>query len=106
MQGHLSADGTGLTAGSARERRLEDYVTQSLEMIDPFEANVGVVNAGLMSIADRFRQVLGSALENPPESLDELADFMPSVDGYLRVVKQVDRMSQLALKLKAANASP
>jgi len=96
---------TGAVDSEAREKRLADYVTQSLEVADPFEASVGAVNADLMLIAHRFRQALGEALEKPPENLEELAEFMPSVDGYLRIVKQVDRMSQLALKLKTANAS-
>lgn len=95
----------GAVDSVAREQRLADYVTQSLEVVDPFEANVGVVNADLMLIANRFRQALGDALDKPPENLEELAEFMPSVDGYLRIVKQVDRMSQLALKLKTASAS-
>lgn len=90
----------------AREQRIADYVTQSLEVGDPFEANVGVVNADLMLFALRYRQVLGEALEQPPENLAELAEVMPSVDSYVRLVKQVDRISQLAMKLKAANASP
>jgi len=66
---------------ATREQRIADYVTQSLEISDPFQANVGVVNA-------------------------ELAEITPSVDSYLRLVKQMDRVSQLAMKLKAANASP
>ena len=90
----------------AREQRIADYVTQSLGVSDPFEANVGVVNADLMMFALRYRQVLSEALEQPPESLAELAEIMPSVDSYVRLVKQMDRVSQLAMKLKAANASP
>jgi hypothetical protein len=99
-----SPESTDATA--EREQRIADYVTQSLEVGDPFEANVGVVNADLMLLALRYRQVLGEALEQPPENLAELAEIMPSVDSYVRLVKQVDRISQLAMKLKAANASP
>lgn len=95
-----------ITEAATREQRIADYVTQSLEVSDPFEANVGVVNADLMMFANCYRQVLGEALKQPPEDLAGLAEITPSVDSYLRLVKQMDRVSQLAMKLKAANASP
>lgn len=91
---------------AAREQRIADYLTQSLEVGDPFEANVGMVNADLMFLVHRYQQALGGALEEPPEDLAELAEITPSVDSYLRLVKQMDRISQLAMKLKAANGAP
>ena len=75
----------------------------SLKKGDAFEANLGAINAGLMRIAHRFQYVLHDVLRQPPENLAEMSQFVPGVDGYLRVVKQVDRMSQLALKLQGMN---
>lgn len=104
--GTHEADASETTEVVTREQRIADYVTQSLEISDPFQANVGVVNADLMMFANCYRQVLGEALKEPPDDLAELAEITPSVDSYLRLVKQMDRVSQLAMKLKAANASP
>ena len=67
------------------------------------EANLGVVNADLMLLAGRFRHVLEEAMQQSPETLAEMAELMPGVDSYLRVVKQVDRFSQLAVKLRGSN---
>lgn len=87
----------------AREQRIADYVTESLAKDDPFEANLGVVNADLMLIAHRFRHVLEEVMQQPPETLAEMSEFMPGVDNYLKVVKQVDRFSQLAVKLRGGS---
>lgn len=85
------------------ERRIDDYLAASLQKGDAFAANLGAINAGLMRIAHRFQTVLGEVMRQPPETLAEMSEFMPGIDGYLRVVKQVDRMSQLAMKLKGVN---
>ena len=86
-----------------REQRIADYVAESLAQEDAMEANLGVVNADLMLLAHRFRHVLEEAMQQPPETLAEMAELMPGVDSYLRVVKQVDRLSQLAVKLRESN---
>jgi hypothetical protein len=92
---------TKSTTGNLRDQRIADYLNDALSKPDPFEANLGIVNADLMQIAHRLQQVLNEAMQQPPETLAEMAEFMPGLDGYLRVVKQVDRFSQLALKLQA-----
>ena len=98
----VSAEGAESKAQPAdiREQRIADYVAESLANDDPFEANLGVVNADLMLIAHRFRHVLEGALQESPETLAEMTEFMLGLDSYLRVVKQVDRFSQLAVKLR------
>ena len=40
-----------------------------------------------MLIAHRFRHVLEKVLQQPPETLAEMAELMPGVDSYLKVVK-------------------
>jgi hypothetical protein len=107
-----SPDPVALTEGheiaapsvESREQRIADYVAESLAKDDALEANLGILNADLMLIAHRFRHALDEALQQPPETLAEMAEFMPGIDGYLRVVKQIDRFSQLALKLQGTNA--
>lgn len=94
-------ENTDAAATELRERRIADYMKDSLTKSDPFEANLGVVNADLMKIAHRFQRVLDGAMQQPPETLAEMTEFVPGLDSYLRVVKQVDRFSQLALKLQA-----
>lgn len=96
------ADAAADPAGAC-ERRIDDYLEASLKKGDAFEANLGAINAGLMRIAHRFQYVLDDVLRQPPQTLAGMSEFMPGVDGYLRVVKQVDRMSQLALKLQGMN---
>lgn len=87
-------------AENIRQQRIVDYVTESLAKNDLLEANLGAVNGDLMLIAYRLQAVLGDVLQRPPESLVELSELMPAIDGYLRVTKQVERYSQLALKMK------
>ena len=103
---HVSSEGTENKALSAgiREQRIADYVAESLANDDPFEANLGVVNADLMLLAHRFRHVLEGAMQQSPETLADMAECMPGVDSYLKVVKQIDRLSQLKVKLRATRS--
>jgi hypothetical protein len=88
-------------AANLREQRIADYMEDSLAKHDPLEANLGIVNADLMKIAHQFQRVLDDAMQQAPETLSEMIEFMPGIDGYLRIVKQVDRFSQLTMKLHA-----
>jgi hypothetical protein len=102
----LARTGTGATndeQSEVRRQKITDYVGESLKKSDLLEANLGAVNGDLMSLASRFRGALEEVLERSPESLAEMAEFMPTIDVYLRVTKQVERYSQLALKLKREN---
>jgi hypothetical protein len=88
-----------------RMQRLTDHMADSLAKDDPFAANLGAVNGDLMLIEYRMRQSLDVLLKEAPRSPEEFQAAMPGVDAYLRVVKQIDRFSQLALKLDSARAS-
>jgi hypothetical protein len=58
-----------------------------------------------MRFAYQFQHLLNEAMQQSPETLAEMAEFKPGLDDYLRVVKQVDRFSQLAIKLKSKEES-
>lgn len=111
LEGEKNSEGLDVGRDSAvksadvRVQRIADYAADSLAKDNALEANLGVVNADLMLIAFRFRDVLEDVLQQPTETLAQMAEFMPGVDGYLKVVKQVDRFSQLAIKLQALNAA-
>lgn len=98
----LVPDHDGFVDGTdqLREQRINDYLNASLAKADAFEANVGVVNADLMRLARRLEQVLADVLDEPVETLGEIVEVMPGIDSYLRVTKQIDRFSQLSIKLK------
>jgi hypothetical protein len=87
-------------AGDAREKRIADLLSESLAKSNPLEATIGATNAELMLIGKRFGQVVGEALNQPPENLAELDELMPSVNGYLRITKQIERFSTLQRKFK------
>lgn len=92
-------------ASDVRTRRLAEYMASSLTEDDPLAANLGAVNGDLMLLAYRMRQALDGLFDEPPESVQELQAAMPGLEGYLKVTKQIDRFSQLAVKLAAAKAS-
>jgi hypothetical protein len=84
-----------------RLQRLVDYMADALTKRNPLEANLGAVNGDLLLLEYRFRQGLDDLLNEAPNSLEELQAAMPGVEGLLRIVKQIDRFSQLASKLAA-----
>jgi hypothetical protein len=80
--------------------RITEYVSEALAAADPLAANVGVINGDLMHMAYALRQGLAEALQQPPESLLAMSEAMPAMDGFLKVTKQIDRFTQLWMKLR------
>lgn len=88
-----------------RVERIADYVSEALDADDPLEANLGAVNADLMFMAYRLKQVVGDSLRESPETIRAMAEVMPAVDNYLKVTKQIGSMSQLVVKLRGLHGS-
>jgi hypothetical protein len=94
---------TGDVPNHADDRRRELvalYMAEAMEHDDPLVANVGVINADLMQIAATFTKCLAPPLAAArcPEAIGEV---LPTVTQYLKVVKQLDRLTNLTLRLKA-----
>jgi len=90
----------------AHEKRIKDLmIIESLTCGNPLVANVGVVNAKLMLYAKRYGDLLDGALQQSAETLTDLDDMVPRIDGYLRITKLIERFSMLQVKFKATTES-
>jgi hypothetical protein len=88
------------TEANRRLERLGECVKAALAMDDPLEASLGAMTGDLMFLGYRLRQALERRLDEGIRSADELTGAMPALDAYLRVTKQVDRFSRLAIQLR------
>lgn len=85
---------------NASEQKILELLADSLMDSNALLANVGVVNARLLSIANRFGSALDECLQEPLESMGEFDEMIPRVDSYLRITRQIDRFSQWLEKMK------
>lgn len=82
-----------------RIKRIADYAKAALERVDPLAAVIGVANSGLFSFATRFQNAIDAATDpNSPVPMD-LRTLQPAIDSYLRIMRQIDRFTQLELRL-------
>lgn len=87
-------------AGASRQERLRDYQLASLMLSDAFESNLNVVNANLMGLAERVGTLLTGALA-AAQTLEDAQSYAAGMGEYLRITKQIDRFSQLSLRLRS-----
>ena len=80
-------------------RRVADYIRDSLDKADAFEATLGAVNGQLMRLAYRQSQALEEALTQGPADSEQLEHLTPAVDQFLKVTKQIGSYSGLAIRL-------
>jgi hypothetical protein len=76
----------------------------SLQGVDPFRANLGAVTSDLMLMGFRLKERIDAALCDATSPLGTYDNLMPAIDGYLRIVRQLDRLAQLDRFRASANA--
>jgi len=86
----------------ARERRVIDYLADSLATRNSLEANVGSINSGLMLTALDLDEFIRQRFQLEPGDPERLRRAMPAIDALLRVTRQVDRFAQLQLRSAVA----
>lgn len=100
---------TGDSAGATKDNRVQrimDYLESSLRKRDALQATIGAVNSDLMLIGYRLKQVVQTAMDTTPAALDEYGKLMPAVESLLKVFKQIDRFTQLEVRLTKAEQAP
>ncbi len=95
--------GAGLApeTGLAQERELKvlEFQAAALHMDSPLAANVALVTGDLMLCASHVRRVLEPALRSVAQPQD-FPRVTPVIDGYLRLARQVERLSCLLDRLQ------
>ena len=86
-------------------QRIQDLLAESLALPNAFAANLGAQNSGLMRMAYRLQHSIEEALDEGPATIEELEYLRPLIETFLKTTKQVDRYSQLCMKLEQAKAA-
>lgn len=82
-----------------RLQRIRDYLDEALAKDNALAANLGAAASDLMLLGYQLKQAIDAALAEAPVALDRFEQLLPAIDYYLRINKQVDRMTQLDLRL-------
>ena len=82
----------------ARLSRALDYQLGALGKEDPLAANLGSMNGGLMRMAVWLDETLLQSMESGPPNLERAQRLLPAIETLLRLMRQVDRFSQLELR--------
>lgn len=90
----------GLTA--KRLEKVDDHLRESLDKADSLEANLGVVSADLMRMACRLTVAIEESLGK--RSLEQIDKLVPTIDAYLRIARQIDRLAMLDRRLTSSRA--
>jgi hypothetical protein len=95
-------DATTQTQNNQRNQRIADYCTAALKNCCPLAANVGVANSDLMRIRRFVQESLDNSVAELRPSLSGLAHVTLGIDSLLKVDKQIERYTQLAIQLAQA----
>ncbi len=79
----------------ARRRRLDEYRKFALKEKNLLCANLAMANADLMETCLHLGEAINGRLSRNPGSLEQIQKVAPTIEMYLRVARQVDRLAQL-----------
>ena len=89
-----------------RLERIREYLVESLEQPNALRANVGAISSDLMLMGVRLKEAIDEGLADGSNPLGRFEQLMPAIEGYLKVIRQIDRLAQLDRHLSEAQAGP
>jgi hypothetical protein len=78
-----------------RIQRIQDLLAEALELPNALQANLRACSSDLLLLAQRFRQAMNVAFGEGSDPLVTLERLRPAIDAYLRITRQIDRLTQL-----------
>jgi hypothetical protein len=93
-------------SAARRAERIEEYLQDSLEKVDPLQANLGAGAADLMHIRSKLAESLKAELGAGQVTLDEYRkDFAPAVSSLLLLDRHIVSYARLSHDLKRIESS-
>lgn len=80
----------------SRDQRIQEYLEEVLRERSPLMATLGVIAGNLMMMEGQLAKALQAALGESSDPLDDLDHLGRGMDIYLKVVRQIDRLSTLS----------
>jgi hypothetical protein len=104
LNAHLAGVGPDHPGSShdVRLERLNEYESAGGDKPDPLQALLTFTSADLMHVAFKLGDALKSTLGTAPVTGESVRQAQPVLNDYLRVTRQVDRYTQLELRLEQA----
>lgn len=101
----LDAEQAGAQVSQYQENRLRrvlDYQAAVLQKKDHLEAVLGTVNAGLVGVTIQLDEFIEGALAASPKTVERVQKLLPSIQTYLQATRQIDRLTQVELRIAAS----
>jgi hypothetical protein len=84
-----------------RTQRQMDYLQGTLANSDPLTAMLGAMNSDLVQLSQELHRAIHRDLPDGGATIDDLARLYPAINLALRLDRQVERLSQFALRSEA-----
>lgn len=94
---------TEVAAADPRLERIAEQLAEALRNPDLLRGIAMASACDLMKLAWQLNKAIDQELANGPGSLDDFAELSPALDTFLRMMKQIERFSQLDMRLAAAH---
>ena len=101
----LNTAHSGMRVSQHQEGRLKrvlDYQADVLKKESNLEAVLGTISAGLMGVTIRMDEFIEQALAANPKTIDRVEKLLPSIQTYLQATRQIDRLTQVELRVTAS----
>ena len=85
-----------------RRQRIDDYHDEGLDRPVAGEACLTSVCADLHGIASVIGPVLNQSLTESPPTLETIGELEPTLNSYLRVTRQLERLTHFEARMAAA----
>ena len=91
---------------SQRASRLNEYESQVLRSNKPLAAVLGAANCDLLRLHQQQGDAISIALgKGKTPTLDSMKSVLPAFDTHLKYARQIDRMTQIAIRLEEQQQS-
>lgn len=89
-----------------RQQRTQELLEEALQKQSPLTATLGLITADLVMIGEPIAKALRAVLEGSTDTLRDLDRHHQAMETYLKVVRQIDRLSALGQRESERSEDP
>lgn len=94
---------TDAAAADPRLQRIAEQLAEALRSPDLLRGITMASSCDIMELSWQLKKAIDAELADGPGSLDHFAELSPALDTLLRMTKQIERFTQLDMRLAAAH---
>jgi hypothetical protein len=91
--------------GGRRKQKILDHLAASLGASDTLQACMGAITCDLLEMCQTLKSGLDKEFTRTESPVARARDMSPAMEVYLRVVRQVERLAQLDVRITESRCS-